>query len=219
MLIKLKFQFQNKANPQQAKMLVKYMRDQFKFYGLHTPERRSCYKDFLKEEKRKKKIDWNLLNNAWEEEYRDFQYFVCDYLIAMQKFVTFDDLPKIEKFVRSKQWWDTIDSLIKPIGYLGLDDKRVDNLMLNWSQDSDFWVRRVAIEHQLLRKNKMNTQLLDQILVNNLNSREFFINKAIGWALRDYSKTNPEWVRTFINRNSDNMAKLSIKEGSKCLDK
>lgn len=219
MLIKLKVQFQNKANPQQAKMLVKYMRDQFKFYGLHTPERRSCYKDFLKEEKRKKKIDWNLLNNAWEEEYRDFQYFVCDYLIAMQKFVTFDDLPKIEKFVRSKQWWDTIDSLIKPIGYLGLDDKRVDNLMLNWSQDSDFWVRRVAIEHQLLRKNKMNTQLLDQILVNNLNSREFFINKAIGWALRDYSKTNPEWVRTFINRNSDNMAKLSIKEGSKCLDK
>lgn len=219
MLIKLKVQFQNKANPQQAKMLGKYMRDQFKFYGLHTPERRSCYKDFLKEEKRKKKIDWNLLNNAWEEEYRDFQYFVCDYLIAMQKFVTFDDLPKIEKFVRSKQWWDTIDSLIKPIGYLGLDDKRVDNLMLNWSQDSDFWVRRVAIEHQLLRKNKMNTQLLDQILVNNLNSREFFINKAIGWALRDYSKTNPEWVRTFINRNSDNMAKLSIKEGSKCLDK
>ena len=219
MLIKLKVQFQNKANPQQAKMLVKYMRDQFKFYGLHTPERRSCYKDFLKEEKRKKKIDWNLLNNAWEEEYRDFQYFVCDYLIAMQKFVTFDDLPKIEKFVRSKQWWDTIDSLIKPIGYLGLDDKRVDNLMLNWSQDSDFWVRRVAIEHQLLRKNKMNTQLLDQILVNNLNSREFLINKAIGWALRDYSKTNPEWVRTFINRNSDNMAKLSIKEGSKCLDK
>lgn len=217
MISQLQAQFENKANSEQAKMLASYMRDQFKFYGLHTPERRACYKNFLKQEKQKKQIDWKLLNQAWQDEHREFQYFVCDYLIAMEKFLTYDDIPKIEKFARSKQWWDTIDSLIKPIGYLGLQDERVDNLMLKWSQDSDFWIRRIAIEHQLLRKEEMNTKLLNQILVNNLNSDEFFINKAIGWALRDYSKTNPEWVRAFISRNSDNMAKLSIKEGSKYL--
>ena len=89
--------------------------------------------------------------------------------------------------------------------------------MLEWSTDSDFWVRRVAIEHQLLRKKKMNTDLLAQIIENNLNSQEFFINKAIGWALRDYSKTNSEWARQFIAENYDRMAKLSITEGSKYL--
>ena len=70
--------------------------------------------------------------------------------------------------------------------------------MLEWSLDEDFWLRRIAIDHQLGRKEKTNTALLEKILVNNLGSREFFINKAIGWSLRDYSKTDPEWVRDFI---------------------
>lgn len=125
------------------------------------------------------------------------QYFVCDYLIAMKKYLKFEDMSKVEEFVRTKQWWDTIDSLIKP-GDLGLRDERIDELMLTWSRDDDFWIRRVAIEHQLLRKDKMNLPLLEEILKNNLNSDEFFINKAIGWALRDYSKTNPVWVKNSL---------------------
>ncbi|TSO25455.1 DNA alkylation repair protein [Lactobacillus sp. LL6] len=213
----IKIKFKEKADPNQAYMLKKYMRGQFEFYGLHSPIRRNCYHDFLKQEKRKKEIDWQLLNEAWQDKYRESQYFVCDYLIAMQKYLTYDDMPKIEQFVRSKQWWDTIDSLIKPIGKLGLRDEKVNTLMLKWSQDSDLWVRRVAIEHQLLRKDKMNSELLKQILINNLDSNEFFINKAIGWALRDYSKTNPNWVKNFIEQNKDHLASLSIKEGSKYL--
>lgn len=213
----IKVKFEEKADSTQAQMLKKYMRNQFDFYGLHSPTRRNCYHEFLKQEKHKKEIDWQLLNEAWDDKYRESQYFVCDYLIAMQKYLTYDDMPKIERFVRSKQWWDTIDSLIKPIGSLGLRDNRIDALMLKWSQDSDLWIRRVAIEHQLLRKDKMNVKLLEQILLNNLNSDEFFINKAIGWALRDYSKTNPNWVKSFIYQNQDNLASLSIKEGSKYL--
>lgn len=89
--------------------------------------------------------------------------------------------------------------------------------MLAWSKDDDFWVRRVAIEHQLLRKDKMNVELLNAILENNLGSSEFFINKAIGWALRDYSKTNPNWVENFIRKHHTEMATLSIKEGRKYL--
>ncbi|MBD5451520.1 MAG: DNA alkylation repair protein, partial [Lachnospiraceae bacterium] len=120
--------------------------------------------------------------------------FACDYLLALKKYLMFSDMDKIENFVRTKSWWDTIDSLIKPVGYLGLHDERVNDLMLKWSQDDNIWIRRFAIEHQLLRKDQMNTALLAKIIKNNLNSEEFFINKAIGWALRDYSKTNPKWV-------------------------
>ena len=111
--------------------------------------------------------------------------------------------------------WDSIDNFDTIIGQIGLTDQRVDDLMLEWSLDDDFWLRRLAIDHQLGRKEKTNTILLEKILVNNLNSHEFFINKAIGWILRDYSKTNPQWVRDFIQQYHEKMAKLSIKEGSK----
>lgn len=129
--------------------------------------------------------------------------------------LTFEDIPAIRKFIDMKQWWDTIDSLDQVIGKIGLRDERVDALMLEWSTDEDFWVRRIAIDHQLLRKDKTNTVLLEKIIVNNLGSDEFFINKAIGWSLRDYSKTDPEWVRNFIERYRNRMDKLSIREAGK----
>ena len=205
------------SNPDLAKQMEKYLRNKFKFYGLKSPERRKSYRDLIKAEKKNKKIDWKLLDQAWSDSHREAQYFVCDYLISLEKYLTFEDIDQIFNYIKSKQWWDTIDSLIKPIGKIGLRDERVNDLMLIRSKDNDFWVRRVAIEHQLLRKDKMNIELLEEILENNLNSSEFFINKAIGWALRDYSKTNPEWVREFIENHVSDMAPLSIKEGSKYL--
>lgn len=211
----LKKNFEKRANEDNAIQMAKYLRNQFVFYGLKSPARRDAYHQILKDEK--KQIDWDLLDQAWNDKHREMQYFVCDYLLAMEKYVSYDDLFKIEHYVRTKQWWDTIDSLMKLYGYVGLKDQRVDQLMLDWSKDPDKWVRRVAIEHQLLRKDKINTALLSQILENNLESDEFFINKAIGWALRDYSKTNPEWVSDFIDGNYNHLAKLSITEGSKYL--
>ena len=205
------------SNPDLAKQMEKYLRNKFKFYGLKSPERRKSYRDLIKAEKKNKKIDWKLLDQAWSDSHREAQYFVCDYLISLEKYLTFEDIDQIFNYIKSKQWWDTIDSLIKPIGKIGLRDERVNDLMLIRSKDNDFWVRRVAIEHQLLRKDKMNIELLEKILENNLNSSEFFINKAIAWALRDYSKTNPEWVREFIENHVSDMAPLSIKEGSKYL--
>ena len=137
------------------------------------------------------------------------------YLNAMIRYLTYEDIFKIKKYLKSKQWWDTIDFLDKVIGKIGLRDNRVDDLMLKWSKDEDFWIRRLAIDHQLCRKEKTNIELLEQIIVNNFGSDEFFINKAIGWSLRDYSKTNPDWVRNFISKYKDKMDKLSIKEASK----
>ena len=213
----LKEKFMQNADAGVAQEMQQYMKNKFLFYGYHTPARRKIYAENLKLEKKNKKIDWDLLNQAWNDPYREMQYFACDYLIALKKYLMFSDMDKIENFVRTKSWWDTIDSLIKPVGYLGLHDERVNNLMLKWSQDDNIWIRRFAIEHQLLRKDQMNTALLAKIIKNNLNSEEFFINKAIGWALRDYSKTNPKWVKSFINEYSEQLTPLSIKESSKYL--
>ena len=212
---KMRILFEQYSNSERAIEMSKYMRNMFKFYGIRTPIRKSLYKDFLKEEKQSKQVDWNFLNQCFQDEHREFQYLVYDYLIKLNKFLSYEDISKIENYIRNKQWWDTIDFFDQVIGTIGLNDPRVDSLMLAWSKDSNFWVRRLAIDHQLGRKEKTNTKLLEQILVNNLNSEEFFINKAIGWALRDYSKTNPEWVRKFIQSHKENMAKLSIKEATK----
>lgn len=215
--IKLKEQFENNRNAENAKQMSTYMKHLFLFYGLKAPERRALYKDLLKEEKRNKSMDWDLLNQCYEDEYREFQYFVIDYLKMMQAFLSYEDVQHIKKYVKEKQWWDTIDGLAGIIGKIGLVDERINELMIQWSTDEDLWVRRIAIIHQVNRKGKTNPQLLEKILVNNFGSSEFFINKAIGWSLRDYSKTNPDWVRNFIEKHKDEMAALSIREASKYL--
>ena len=204
-------------NEEQARQMSKYMLNKFEYIGIKTPERRKIFKNFFKEYKNEEKIDWEFVNKCWENKYREFQYIAADYLKNMKDKLTRDDIPKLKQLILKKSWWDTIDNLDMTIGALALKDSNVNKILLEWSLDENIWLRRIAIDHQLLRKDKTNTELLSKILKNNLGQTEFFINKAIGWALRDYSKTNPEWVRNFIEENRENMAKLSIKEASKYL--
>lgn len=211
----IKTEYEKLSNAEKAAGMKKYMRDQFEYYGIPTPERKLICRDFLKEEKKGKAVDWEFLDECYRDEHREFQYLADEYLITMAKFLTIDDIPKIRKYVQTKPWWDTIDFLCKVIGVIGENDSRVDELMLEWAADEDIWVRRTAIEHQLGRKERTNTELLEKILVLNFGTTEFFINKAIGWALRDYSKTDPEWVAAFIDKYHDKMSSLSIREGSK----
>ena len=213
----IKDKFEQIEDKNKAESMEKYMRNQFRFYGVPSPKRREVYKEFIKEEKMNKTIDWDFLDKCYKDEHREFQYLVLDYLIALNTYLTYEDIPKITNYIKAKQWWDTIDFLNKIIGNIGLRDSRVNSLLLKWSEDEDIWVRRLAINHQLGRKEKTNIALLEEIITNNFGSDEFFINKAIGWSLRDYSKVNPEWVRVFINRYFDEMSNLSIREASKYL--
>lgn len=204
------------ANPEDAIHMEAYMKDQFEFLGVKTPVRRKLSKVFFKKNS-SPAIDWKFIHQAWENPYREMQYVVLDYLKLKQKFLTSNDLPKIKKLAQTKPWWDTIDFLCRSVGFICLHYPETKKFVLEWSRDEDFWLRRLAIEHQLLQKEETDVQLLEQILVNNLDQFEFFINKAIGWALRDYSKTNPDWVLEFIEKYKDKLSKLSIKEGSKYL--
>ena len=204
-------------NEEQARQMSEYMLNKFEYIGIKTPERRKIFKNFFKEYKNEEKIDWEFVNKCWENKYREFQYIAADYLKNMKDKLTRDDIPKLKQLILKKSWWDTIDNLDMTIGALALKDSNVNKILLEWSIDENIWLRRIAIDHQLLRKEKTNTELLEKVLENNLGQAEFFINKSIGWALRDYSKTNPEWVKNFIEENKENMAKLSIKEASKYL--
>lgn len=192
-----------------------YMRNLFPFLGVPSPKRKEICKKYFKAWKNEENINWSLVDNCFNNEYREFQYIAIEYLGLMKKHLKPYDVSKLKELIITKSWWDTIDGLDKIVGSIALNYEEVNETLLSYSVDDNFWLRRIAIDHQLLRKNKTNTELLETIIKNNFGQTEFFINKAIGWSLRDYSKTNPDWVRDFIERYKDDLAPLSIKEGSK----
>ena len=189
------------------------MRDLFPFLGILTPKRKVISKDFLSFARKQKEIDWNFVDMCWGKE-REFQYLALNYIVALAELLTPSDVSHLKRLAITKSWWDTIDCLDRIVGGIALNFSEVNEVLLDWSVDENFWLRRIAIDHQLLRKDKTDVVLLEHIIVNNLGQKEFFINKAIGWSLREYSKTNPLWVRNFLVKYNDRLSPLSIKEAS-----
>ena len=206
-----------RADNARALDMSKYMKNKFEFFGVGASVRNEIWKPYFKEAKKTKKIDWDFIEICFKHDKRECQYTAAYYLKYMKKFLVEDDIPKLKELVLTKSWWDTVDILDKVIGSIIYNNKNLYPIILEWSKDDNIWLRRVAIDHQLLRKENTDEQLLEKILINNLNHKEFFVNKAIGWALRDYSKTNPQWVRNFIEVHKENMDSLSIREASKYL--
>ena len=214
-LLDLITDLEENSNELLAESMSKYMQDKFRFLGVRGATRTEIYKKYFPDARKTKTVDWDFVENCWNKEEREFQYVIVYYLKAMQKFLKREDISRLKYLIVTKSWWDTVDLLAKVVGSLVIRIEGYDQIMLEWSKDSNIWLRRVAILYQLSLKDKVDEIILDKILVNNLGDNEFFINKAVGWALRDYSKFNPEWIREFIKKNKDNMANLSIREASK----
>lgn len=179
--------------------------------------RRQQEKANFKAAKQTKTVDWDFIDHCWQSSYREHQYLAIDYLVVMEPFLAAIDLAKIEQLVITKAWWDSVDALSEVVRKLVRRLPALKAEMLRWSLEENLWLRRVAILHQLLQKEQMDRPLLEEVLVNNLGSSEFFINKAIGWSLRDYGKTNPQWVQDFLLRYQTSLAPLTIREASKYL--
>ena len=209
----LKKLFKLHADENTARQMAAYMRGQFKYYGIPTPQRRALSKPFLG--KKSDAIDWGFVTACWGAEAREFQYIAMDYLYLRTAQLTKADVPEIRAFAEAKSWWDTIDGLDQLVGAIAQKDKSVKQLLLKWSKDKNFWIRRMAIDHQLNYRDKTDTTLLAAIIENNFGQTEFFINKAIGWALREYSKTDPRWVREFLARHAERLSPLSLREAGK----
>ena len=204
------------ADAEKAASMSAYMRNQFAYLGIPKPEREKLSREFMKAID-KTVVDWDFVFTCWEQPEREFQYLACNYLLKVKAALTSADIPSIKRLIVSKSWWDTVDSLDMLVGDIAKRYPELKDLLLSWSTDENIWIRRIAIDHQLMYKENTDTYLLEQILVNNLGDKEFFINKAIGWSLREFSKTNPDWVRAFIETHRADMAALSIREASKYL--
>ncbi|MTR53729.1 DNA alkylation repair protein [Streptococcus parasanguinis] len=202
--------------PEKIPDMEAYMKNKFSFLGVQKPILKKIEREFFKPFI-KNPIDWAFVEECWQQPYREFQYIAMDYLDKKKKELRPEDFPKLKQLAQTKSWWDSIDQLDLIIGEITFHYPETKQVMLEWSKDQDFWLRRIAIDNQLMRKEKTDTDLLEKVILNNLGQSEFFINKAIGWSLRNYSKVNPDWVGAFIDRYREQLSPLSIREGSKYL--
>jgi 3-methyladenine DNA glycosylase AlkD len=207
-------ELENNYNEEQSKEMAAYMQNKFMFLGIQKPHLKDIERPYFKEAG-KYDLDWSFVEQCWQKEYREAQYVAVDYLNLNIKKLMVQDFFRLKELILQKSWWETVDSIDKMIGYIVEKNPELENDMLSWSQSENIWLKRVAIDFQQEYKKKTNTQLLELILRNNLDSRKFFINKAIGWSLRDYSKTNPEWVRNFLKKYEDQLSSLSKREAGK----
>lgn len=206
--------FYKNRNEEQAVPMAKYMKNLFPFLGLKKPERAKLSKEFLKERKKDKEVDWDFIFKCYELPEREFQYLAIAYLERVIDLLTPNDMIYVEKLLTTKSWWDTVDSINSTVGYMAMKYPEIkENIILKWIESDNIWLNRVSIIFQLKYKEITDTEILAKAILANSQTNEFFINKAIGWALREYSKTNKEWVRNFINSNK--LSKLSKREGSK----
>lgn len=209
--------FRESTNEENAIAMKAYLKGQFEFLGIRSPERKELQKEFLNNINKKEPINKVWVLQLWNYEQREFQYLAIDYLIKMKKNLLEEHIDLIKILIVTKSWWDTVDLLASHlIGELCKKyQKLIDEYILKWAVSEDMWLRRTAILYQLKYKDNVDTKILEYAICENKNDNEFFIRKSIGWSLREYSKINSVWVKEFLENNK--LSSLSIREASKYL--
>lgn len=208
--------FEANRNEENAIPMQNYMRNQFPFLGIKTTERKELMKQFFQTSNiLKQPFQSDFVKALWKKDEREYQSAALLYIEKIIKKLDKEDLPLLEELILTKSWWDTVDVLAsKPVGFIAAHHHEVIAERIDrWAVEENIWIRRSAILFQLKYKDKTNEDLLYRYIKMNADDKEFFIQKAIGWALREYSKTNPHSVKQFIETQA--LSNLSIREGSK----
>ena len=215
----LKTMFEQNANPGQAGPMKKYMRDQFEYLGIKSPQFKELMKEFIASHGKPPLEDLDvILRELWSLPEREFQYAANSFLGRLEKELPASFIKTIEYMLTTKSWWDTVDMISG--GPLGVHFKRYPDVrekyLARWRASDNFWLRRATILFQLNYKQETDFDLLGEIIRENLNSKEFFINKAIGWSLRQYARVDPKAVKKFVK--STPLHPLSHREALKHLE-
>ncbi|MBP1990262.1 DNA alkylation repair protein [Paenibacillus eucommiae] len=215
--IKLESWLRQYADPVKAVAMQAYMRDQFAFLGIKSPDRVALAKQFWKENG---VPDGNELSvvvkELWRLPEREYQYIAMAMLEKQRKRRERADIELLEEIIVEKSWWDTVDFVASQlVGFhFTLFPDLVAAYAERWISSGHMWLQRTAILFQLGYKQRTDTELLFDYIRRMAGEKDFFIRKAIGWALREYSKTNEEAVREFV-ATSNQLSPLSIKEALK----
>jgi len=203
------------AEPANAPAMRAYMRDQFDFLGVRTPQRRASCKPVLATLKGQPPAQLLALADVlWQQAEREFQYVAIDLLALHWKQLDTSHLPALLQLVQQRSWWDSVDGLAGVIGdVLRFQHDGMDQAIAH----GDHWVRRNSLLHQLGWRGKTDHERLFRYAMQCAHEQEFFIQKAIGWALRDYARHDGQAVREFTAQHQQQLAPLSYREARKHL--
>ncbi len=214
----LKYKFKENADAEQARSMEAYMKDLFSFYGIKAPVRKILVKETIDRFKAELTRDnvIRIVNTLYQDLHRELHY--CAIEIADRYLKTkyeVKDLHFIEKLITTNSWWDSVDFIAKHIlgNYLLQYPNQISKVIPRFSSSKNMWLNRSAILFQLGYKDKTDPELLFRLCNAHKSSNEFFIKKAIGWALREYSKINPKAVKDFVSETD--LRPLSKKEALK----
>ncbi|MFC4633247.1 DNA alkylation repair protein [Dokdonia ponticola] len=208
------------ANPAQAKEMNIYMRERYSFFGVKAPQRKAILKTTI--DTYKSQLDRptviTIVKELYTQPQRELHYCAIELVTRfLKKKFQKEDITFIQQLIITHSWWDTVDMIAKHHlgGYLKSFPKETTRIIQSFSNADHLWLNRSAILFQLDYKKETNADLLFQLCLKHKNTGEFFINKAIGWALREYAKTNPQAVITFVSEHS--LSPLSEQEALKKL--
>lgn len=215
----LESRFMAHADAEISLQMKKYMKDRFEFYGIKSPLRSKLYREHKKQfglipTDKKSKI----VRCCWNAPQREWQYFAMEFLGKETKKADQQLIELYEFMIVNKSWWDSVDyiavNLVGP--FLQKFPERISGLTEKWMDSGNMWLQRTCILFQLKYKSNTDTELLERFIIRLMDSKEFFIRKAIGWALREYSKTNPEYVKEFVLTHQ--LSGLSHREALKWME-
>lgn len=212
--------FRSHADPVAAVPMKRYMRDQFEYLGLKNQVVAALRKEHIDQHGLPVLSDLDtILRELWALPEREFQYIALSLLGRIEKQLPPQFIETLEYLLVTKSWWDTVDTI--STGALGVHFKRFPEVremyLSKWRKSENFWLRRATILFQLNYKKETDFHLLREIIRENVGSKEFFINKAIGWALRQYTRVDPRAVREFVAATP--LHPLSAREALKWLEK
>jgi 3-methyladenine DNA glycosylase AlkD len=219
LLERLTATYEANADATRAVAMCAYMRGQFEFLGIATPARRALDREVVAGLAPPSEPELrNVAVACFALEPREYQYFACDYLRRHVARCSPRFLTTARRLVTTRSWWDTVDALAtRTVGTLVLVHRDLATTMDRWVDDRDIWLARTAIIHQLMYKDRTDADRLFGYCLARAGSTEFFLRKAIGWALREYSKTDAVAVRRFVRDHDRDLSELSKREALKWL--
>ncbi|NOZ45825.1 MAG: DNA alkylation repair protein [Chlorobi bacterium] len=213
-------EYEKHRNAANALPMSNYMKNNFAFLGIKSPDRKVINRAFFKKYGLPEISNLTaIIKKLWQLPEREYQYFAMELMKRCFKKTDDNIIDLLEYMIINKSWWDSIDLIATHL--VGVFFQKYNNLVpgktTEWMNSGNIWLQRTCILFQLKYKKETDFNLLTEFIIPLTNSKEFFIQKAIGWALREYSKTNPQMVLEFVKKH--NLAPLSVREALRILKK
>lgn len=212
--------FVKRANPKKAAPMKAYMKSDMPYFGIQTPDLRRITDAIFAEHTLTTAAAWRqAIVGLWDSATRREQRYAALELAAYQpyqRFVSMALVPLYRRLIQEGAWWDTVDSLAHRVAVLlATYPEPLKRTLRAWAKQDNIWLRRVAIISQIGAREATDVALLYDCIEPSIESKEFFLRKAIGWALREHAKSDPAEVRRFLAANRARLSPLSIREAEK----